>query len=96
MRERCIEGIRVNEDITRDYFRYSNAISTLLSPLIGYDAASRLAKEAEKTKKTVGEVAIDKGLVTENEMARILEHATEPNLKIIHEIKEERKIDQET
>ncbi len=96
LRERCIEGIIANEEVTERFYRYSNAISTLLSPLIGYDEASRLAEEAEKTKKTIMEIAIAKGLVTENEMDRILEHATEPNLKIIQEIKEERKIDQET
>jgi fumarate hydratase class II len=88
--------IGVNEDVTEGYFRYSNAISTLLSPLIGYDDASKLAEETQKTSESVGEIAIAKGFVAENEMDRILEHSTEPNLIIIQEIKEERKIDQET
>jgi fumarate hydratase class II len=54
---RCIEGIEANEVRCRDSIEGSLAMCTALAPVIGYDAAAKIAKEAYRTGKTVREVA---------------------------------------
>jgi fumarate hydratase class II len=44
---RCIRGIEVNADRMRQYAERSPAIVTALAPRIGYDAATRLVRQAE-------------------------------------------------
>jgi len=51
------------------------AICTALAPVIGYDAAADISKEAYKTGKTVREVAREKTRLSEEELARILDAA---------------------
>jgi fumarate hydratase class II len=51
------------------------AICTSLAPIIGYDAAAAISKEAYKTGKTVREVAREKTRLSEEELARILDPA---------------------
>jgi fumarate hydratase class II len=52
------------------------AICTSLAPVIGYDAAANISKEAYKTGKTVREVAREKTSLSEEQLARILDPAT--------------------
>ena len=96
LREFCIEGLEANEEVTIRYFKYSNAVSTLLSPLVGYEAAAKLSEEAVEADVPISEMAVRRGLVTKDEMDMILEKATEPNLVVIKEILRRREINQET
>ena len=59
------------------------AICTALAPVIGYDAAAALSKEAYKTGKTIREVAHEQTKLSEEELDRILDPAkmTEPGLE---------------
>ena len=58
------------------------AICTALAPIIGYDAAAEIAKEAANTGRTVKEVAREKTSLSERELDEILDPAkmTEPGL----------------
>lgn len=58
------------------------AICTSLAPIIGYDAAANISKEAYKTGKTVREVAREKTQLSEEDLDRILnpENMTKPGL----------------
>jgi fumarate hydratase class II len=58
------------------------AIATALAPVIGYDAAAEIAKEAAKSGRTVREVAREKTSLSDEELDRILDPArmTEPGL----------------
>ena len=53
----------------------SMALATALNPAIGYDKASEVAKEAMKSGKTIREVAIEKGYLTESEADEVLDPA---------------------
>jgi fumarate hydratase, class II len=57
-------------------------IGTALAPVIGYDQATAIAKEAAKTGRTIREVARERTSLSEAEMDRILDPAamTEPGL----------------
>jgi aspartate ammonia-lyase len=45
---------------------------TAISPYIGYDAAAKLAKEAYESGKTVLEIAVEKDILPEVELKKIL------------------------
>jgi len=54
---------------------------TSLAPVIGYDQAAAIAKEAYQTGRTVREVALAKGVLSETDLKRLLDPAsmTEPS-----------------
>jgi fumarate hydratase class II len=72
-REKLLEGLEADEQKCADYIEGSLAMCTSLAPVIGYDAAAAIAKEAHATGKTVREVAREKGLVSEEELTRLLD-----------------------
>ncbi|MCC7292768.1 MAG: class II fumarate hydratase [Phycisphaerales bacterium] len=55
--DKCVAGITANTDRCRDLIEGSLAMCTSLAPLIGYDAAAAVAKEAFATGKTVRQIA---------------------------------------
>jgi fumarate hydratase, class II len=80
--EQCIKGIQAT---TRgpEMVERGLAICTSLAPVIGYDAAANLSKEAYKTGKTIREVARERTTLSEEELNRILDPAamTKPGLE---------------
>ncbi len=68
----AIEGLVVNEQRCAELIGGSLAMCTSLAPVIGYDRAAGLAKEAFKTGKTVREVAREQQVVSEDELNRLL------------------------
>jgi fumarate hydratase, class II len=80
--EQCIKGIKAT---TRgpEMVERGLAISTALAPIIGYDEAASISKEAYKTGKTVREVARERTNLSEEELDRILDPAsmTKPGLE---------------
>lgn len=61
--DRCIDGITANVQRCRRFAESSSAIVTSLVPLIGYEAAAEVAKEAVASGRTIREVTIERGLV---------------------------------
>jgi len=53
----CVEGLQVNRERCNELIEQSLAMCTSLAPLIGYDAAAAIAKEAHQQGKTVRQVA---------------------------------------
>jgi fumarate hydratase class II len=79
--DRCVAGIEANQERCGELVEQSLAMCTSLAPLIGYDNAAAIAKEAFKTGKTVREVALEKGVLGEDELAKALDamSMTEPH-----------------
>jgi aspartate ammonia-lyase len=69
LRERCIDGIEADEERCRELLDGSLVTVTALNPYIGYDAAARIAKIALKTRRTIREVALSEGVMTEVQLA---------------------------
>lgn len=63
-RVRCLQGITPNREYCRKQVAGSIGVVTALSPVIGYEEASRLAREVLETGKTVKELAVARGLLT--------------------------------
>ena len=80
--EQCIRGIQATSK-GPEMVERGLAICTSLAPVIGYDAAANLSKEAYKTGKTIREVARERTDLTEEELDRILDPAsmTKPGLE---------------
>ena len=70
--DECISGITADEARCTELLEGSFAILTALSPYIGYEAASDLAREAQETGKTIRQAALDKGLFTKERLDVIL------------------------
>jgi fumarate hydratase class II len=51
----------------------SLAMCTSLAPVIGYDEAAAIAKEAYTRGKTIKEVALEKKILPEKELAALLD-----------------------
>jgi fumarate hydratase class II len=54
---RAIEGLQADSEGASSFVEESLAMSTALAPLVGYEKAAAIAKEAHRTGRTVREVA---------------------------------------
>ena len=72
-RERCVEGIRANEERARWLVEQNIIVVTALVPHIGYDAAAKVAKEALASGRGVREVVLDTGLMEPDQLDRALD-----------------------
>ena len=70
--ERCVRGITANREHLADLVKRSIGIVTALNPLIGYENASAVAKEAYATGKGVAEIVLEKGLLTKEQLDEVL------------------------
>ncbi len=68
LRERCIDGIEADEDRCRELLDRSLITVTALNPFIGYDAAARIAKLALASGRTIRDVALSEGAMTEAQL----------------------------
>ena len=75
LRVHCIDGITANEDVCRHYVEYSIGTVTALNPVIGYDKATELAAEAMKTGRGILELIREKKILTEEQIAKVLDPA---------------------
>ncbi|MBI1235938.1 MAG: class II fumarate hydratase [Alphaproteobacteria bacterium] len=65
--EKCVVGIKANEDRITDLMEKSLMLVTALAPTIGYDNATTVAKTAHKNGTTLKEEAVKLGFVTAEE-----------------------------
>jgi len=71
--ERCITGLEANRERAEQLIEGSLAMCTALAPVIGYDAAASIAKEAYKTGRTVREVAREKSGLSDEALNEALD-----------------------
>jgi aspartate ammonia-lyase len=70
--ERCIDGITANPERLRYFVEHSIGVVTALVPAIGYERATQVAKEALDSGRGVYDIVREKGLLTTQELDRIL------------------------
>ncbi len=73
LRRLCIDGITANEDKCRSYVHDSIGVVTALNPIIGYKNSTKIAKEALETGRGVYELIIEHGILTKEDLDKILE-----------------------
>jgi aspartate ammonia-lyase len=92
LHEFCIDGIDANTERCNELLMKSTATATALNPYLGYQAVSKIVKEALKEDKSVKEVILKYQLIDENDLNKILspEEMTQPkeiDIKLIEKIK---------
>lgn len=75
LRKNCVVGIEANEQQCNDYVEKSIGVVTAVVPVLGYDVATSLAKEALETGQGIVELIRSKGLLDEQQIAEILSPA---------------------
>lgn len=71
--ELCVSGIEANEERMKNYVESSIGIITAVNPHIGYEAAAAIAKEALQSGRSVRELCLELGVLTESELDQILD-----------------------
>ena len=74
-RTQCIDGITVNQRVLTEYMNTTVGIVTALNPVLGYEKATELANEAYKSNKGILEIIRERKLLTEAQIAEILDPA---------------------
>jgi fumarate hydratase class II len=78
--EKCVDGLKVNADRVSDLLEKNPISATVLNPVIGYERAAKLVKEALAKKASVKKLAVEQGLIKAEEADRIFDFRkmTEP------------------
>ncbi|WP_448321678.1 aspartate ammonia-lyase [Streptomyces sp. CO7] len=71
--ERCVAGVRADEEHLRALVEGSAGLATALNPVIGYQQATALARRCQETGLPVRELAARDGLVPEEQLAELLD-----------------------
>jgi len=61
--DRCVSGIAADEARAREYAEGSPSVATALNPVLGYEEAASIAKQALAERKTIRQVVIERGHV---------------------------------
>lgn len=70
LRERCVTGITVNEDVCKRNVENSIGLITYLNDIIGHENGDRVGQRCAKSGQTVRQVVLDLGLMTADEVDR--------------------------
>jgi fumarate hydratase class II len=78
--EFCVDEMEANAEACEAAVEQSLSMCTSLNPLIGYEQAAALAKEAFKTGQTIRELCLEKGILPEETLKEALDpwSMTEP------------------
>jgi aspartate ammonia-lyase len=71
--EDCVRGIEANAERCRTHLEASVGSVTALVPLIGYGRSAELAKDALRLDRKVADLAVERGLVTPEQAAEMLD-----------------------
>ena len=72
LKDKCIIGITANADRMRYYVEHSIGVVTALLPVIGYEKATEVAKEALASGRGVTEIVLERGWLTRAQLDDIL------------------------
>ncbi len=71
--EKCIDGLEADASRALALVQQTFPIVTALVPAIGYDLAAEISKEAYKTGRSIRDVALSKGALSEKELDEALD-----------------------
>ena len=79
--EFCLKGLEANEQACQAAVEQSLSMATSLNPLIGYEKAAKLTKEAFASGKTIRELCAEQQLLPEATLKEALDpfRMTEPH-----------------
>jgi aspartate ammonia-lyase len=72
LKDRCIVGITANADRMRWFVEHSIGVVTALLPVIGYEKATDVAKDALATGRGVTDIVLERGWMTREQLDEVL------------------------
>ena len=72
---KLVDGLEADRERAEAFVEQSLAMATSLAPVIGYEKAAALAKEAYASGRTIREVARERSGLTEERLAELLDPA---------------------
>ena len=78
-RTKLIDGLDVNRDVAREHLSKSFGSAALLNPYLGYDTVAQIVKESLDTGKSIKELALKTGKVTESQFDEIMKKGVPGN-----------------
>ncbi|MEF8782900.1 MAG: class II fumarate hydratase [Haloarculaceae archaeon] len=73
--EKFVVKVEANREHCEERVHQSMALATALNPAIGYDKASKVAKQAMEEGRTIREVVVEEGYLSEEEADEVLDPA---------------------
>lgn len=70
--EKCVVGLQANEEKATGWLAKNAILVTALNPVIGYLKGAEVAKEAMKSNRTVREVVVEKGYLSQETVDQLL------------------------
>jgi len=74
--DKCLIGLQANKEKCEQQIEWSMSMVTSLAPVIGYDKASQIAKQAVKEGKTVRQLCLEQTILPEAELNQLLDPKT--------------------
>ncbi|MDQ6984231.1 MAG: class II fumarate hydratase [Ghiorsea sp.] len=74
--DKCIAGLEANVEQCEQQIEWSMSMVTSLAPIIGYEKASAIAKQAVKEGETVRDICLAQKIMPEKELDALLDPAT--------------------
>ena len=71
--DNCVAGITANKERCHDLLEHSVGMVTALCPAIGYKKSADLAKESLKTGEPIRKLIVEKGVLSEEEVGKVLD-----------------------
>jgi fumarate hydratase class II len=71
--DKCVAGIEADEERCRAYALSSPSIGTALNPYIGYEGAAKVIKRSQAEGKTLRDVVLEEGLMSEADVDTVLD-----------------------
>ena len=69
----CVKGIKANEEHLKELVSFSTGTVTALAPMLGYQKAADIAKEAIKRGMSIKSILLEKKIFIEKEIDKILD-----------------------
>jgi len=69
----CVAGIRADVERCRTYAETSPSVATSLNPWIGYEQVAEVVREAAATGRTIRQVVLARGLLSQEDLDRALD-----------------------
>ncbi len=71
--DKCIIGLQANSETAESWLARNPILVTALNPIIGYNKGAEVAKKSLAERKTVREVVLEMGLMTAEDLDRVLD-----------------------
>ncbi|MDX1699274.1 MAG: aspartate ammonia-lyase [Melioribacteraceae bacterium] len=72
LKYKCVDGITANDEHCENMVKNSIGLITALNPVLGYETSTQLAKEALENNRGIYELVLEKGLLSEDELDKLL------------------------